>query len=139
MYAHASTRPFFIFYLLSFILSFSCSSSTDPNSENSSPRERVTVSGSLTEDTVWESGKEYYVTGDVTVKAGAMLTIQPEVVVKFAHEHADDYYGIAVEGTLIADGGDSTTAILFTSGAAEWARKPGDWRGIEASPLRASA
>ena len=28
-------------------------------------------------------------------------------------------------------GGDSATAILFTCEAEEWARKPGDWRGIE--------
>ena len=89
------------------------------------------MSGSISEDAVWESGKEYAVTGDVTVEAGATLTIQPEVVVKFAHKRADDvapltkYYGITVERTLIADGGDSTTAILFTSGAAEWAKKPG--------------
>ena len=64
-------------------------------------------------------------------------------MVKFAHEGPDDYYGITVKGTLMADpslrsrvtfGGDSTTAILFTSGAEEWAEKPGDWRGIEASP-----
>ena len=48
------------------------------------------------------------------MEAGATLTIQPDVVVKFKHEHPDDYYGITVEGTLIADGGDSTTAILFT-------------------------
>ena len=87
--------------------------------------------GPISEDAVWESGKEYVVTGDVIVEADATLTIQPDVVVKFAHERADEYYGITVEGTLIADGGDSTTAILFTSGAAEWAKKPGDWRGIE--------
>ena len=66
------------------------------------------------------------------------LTIQPDVVVTFAHDRADDYYGITVKGTLIGDGEHSTTAILFTSGAAEWTRKPGDWKGIEASPLRLS-
>ena len=88
-----------------------------------------------------KSGKDYVVTGDVTVEQGATLTIQPEVVVKFAHDRADEYYGITVEGTLIADGEDSTTEILFTpldkllyptgftSGAPEWTRKPGDWRG----------
>ena len=52
--------------------------------------------------------------------------IQPDVVVKFAHERADDYYGLTVEGTLVADGGDLTGTILFTSGAPEWAREPGD-------------
>ena len=92
-------------------------------------RERAMVSGAIIEDAVWEEGKEYYIIGDVTVEMSATLIIQPNVVVKFAHERADHYYGITVEGTLVADGGDSTTAILFTSGAEEWARKPGDWRG----------
>ena len=112
-------------------LLLSCSSSTGPNSDNGSRRERIVVSGVIGEDTVWESGKEYVVTGDVIVEQGVTLTIQPDVVVKLAHERADEYYGITVEGTLVADGGDSTTAILFTSDAPEWARKPGDWRGIE--------
>ena len=75
----------------------------------------------------------------MTVEAGVTLTIQPDVWALFEKESQSDYYGITIEGTLIADlsacghaqagGGDSTMAILFTSGAAEWARKPGDWRG----------
>ena len=97
-----------------------CSSSVD--SPASSSRLRVFVCGPITEDAVWESGKEYYVIGDVTVEVGATLTIQPDVVGKFAHERTDEYSGVTVEGTLMADGGDSTTAIVFTSGAAEWAR-----------------
>ena len=50
--------------------------------------------------------------------------IQPDVVVKFAHERADEYYGITVKGTLTADlsacghaqadGGDSTALITLT-------------------------
>ena len=144
-------------------LFLSCAQPTDSTDEGTVERERVEVSGSITEDAVWESGKEYLVTGDVIVEVGATLTIQPDVVGKFtplekassfraeirtrnkwfgrdlkllpnfltgfAHERADEYYGIMVEGTLMADGGDSTRAILFTSGAAEWARKPGNWRG----------
>ena len=130
------------FYLLCFLPSFllvSCAQPTDSTDDGVVERERVEVSGSIAEDTVWESGKEYVVTGDVMVEAGATLTIEPEVVVKFRHEQADDYYGITVEGTLIADGGDSTTAILFTSGATEWAKKPGDWRGIEVEGSRDSS
>ena len=125
-----------IFYLYTFILSLSCSQPTDSPGNGAVERERISVSGSISEDAVWESGKEYYVTGDVTVEAGATLTIQPNSLVKFAHERADDYYGITVEGTLIADGGDSAGTILFTSGAAEWVRKPGDWRGIEMALLK---
>ena len=127
----------FYFYLFTFILSFllvSCAQPTDSTDDGVVERERVEVSGPISQDTVWESEKEYYVTGDVTVETGATLTIQPDAVVKFAHERADEYYGITVEGTLLADGGDSTTAILFTpldkllyptgftSGAEEWAR-----------------
>ena len=128
------------FYLFAFILSFllvSCAQPTDSTDDRAVERERIEVSGSIVEDAVWESGKEYYVTGDVIVEAGATLTLQPDVVVKFAHERADEYVGITVKGTLIADpslrsrvtfGGDSTTAILFTSDAPEWAKKPGDCR-----------
>ena len=121
----------FLFAVVCFLFA-GCSKSADPALQNKAPvRERVVVSGSIVADTVWESGKEYVVTGDVTVEAGATLTIQQDGMVKFAHACADEYAGITVEGTLIADGGDSTTAILFTSGAPEWAKKPGDWRGIE--------
>jgi len=105
---------YFVYFVVAFILPLlflSCAQPTDSTDGGTIERERVEVSGSISEDTVWESGKEYYVTGDVMVEAGAALTIQPDVVVKFTHERADEYYGITVEGTLMADGGDSTTAI----------------------------
>ena len=111
MHAHVSRCIFFIFYLLSFILILSCAQPTDSTDEGTVERECVEVSGLITQDAVWQSGKEYVVTGDVTVEAEATLTIQPDVVVKLAHEHPDDvapltkYYGITEEGTLIADGG----------------------------------
>ena len=106
--------------LLVCLFLLSCAQSTDPTDKRSVDRERVVVFGLITQDTVWESGKQYYVTGDVTVEAGVTLTIQPDVVVKFTHERADDYYGLTVKGTLIADpslrsrvtsGGDSTLWI----------------------------
>lgn len=66
---------------------------------------------------MWESGKDYVVTGDVIVEAGATLTIQPNIVVKFAHGRADDvasltkYSGITVKWTLMADEEDVSTGI----------------------------
>jgi len=105
---------YFVYFVVAFILPLlflSCAQPTDSPDDGVVERERVEVSGSIAEDAVWESGKEYYVTGDVTVEAGATLTIQPDGVVKFAHERADEYYGLTIEGTLIADGEDSTTAI----------------------------
>ena len=58
MYAHVPTRLSFIFYLLSFILSLSCAQPTDSTDEGTVERERVEVSGPISEDAVWESGKE---------------------------------------------------------------------------------
>ena len=46
---------------------------TDSTHKGTVERERVEVSGPISEDAVWECGKEYYVTGDVTVEAGATL------------------------------------------------------------------
>ena len=96
---------YFVYFVVAFVLPFSCAQPTDSPDDGVVERERVSVSGSISEDVVWESGKEYYVTGDVTVAAGATLTIQPDGMVKFAHERADDCYGLTVEGTLVADGG----------------------------------
>ena len=126
---------YFVYFVVAFVLPLSCTQPTDSPDEDVVVRERVSASGSISEDAVWESGKEYFVTGDVTVEVGATLTIEPYGMVKFAHEHPEDYYGLTVEGVLIADGGDSITAIQFTSGAAEWARKPEDWRGIEVAQV----
>jgi len=54
------------------LLLLSCSPSPDsPPSDAGAVRERVLVSGSIVEDTVWESGKEYVVSGDVTVEVGS--------------------------------------------------------------------
>ena len=72
------------FYLLCFFSSFllaSCAQPTDSTYEGTVERERIEVSGLIIQNTVWESGKDYVVTGDVTVKQGATLTIQPDVVV----------------------------------------------------------
>ena len=129
---------YFVYFVVAFILPLlflSCAQPTDSPDDGVVERERVEVSGPISEDAVWETAKEYYVTGDITVERDVTLTIQPDVVVKFAHERADDYSGITVEGTLVADGGDSRTAVVFTSEAEEWARKPGDWRGIEVAQV----
>lgn len=75
----------------------------------------------------------YIVTGDILVPSGATLSLEPGVVVKFA-----GYYGIKVEGTLLASG-NAVDRIVFTSvhdkdyGTASSRSLPSarDWRGIE--------
>jgi len=73
----------FLFALVCFLFA-GCSKSADPTLLDKTPvREHAVVSGPIVADAVWESGKEYVVTGHVTVEVGATLTIQPDVVVKF--------------------------------------------------------
>jgi len=72
------------------------------------------------------SGSPYTVTCDVNVPAGQTLTIQPGLTVKF-----DGNYGIAVNGSLVADG-TSSSKILFTSNADTPGR--GDWKAIYFEP-----
>jgi parallel beta-helix repeat protein len=55
------------------------------------------------------AGSPYVVTGDVSVPAGQILTIEPGVEVRF-----DGYYGMYVSGTLYAVG-TNTMKIVITS------------------------
>ena len=71
---------YFVYFVVAFVLPFlflSCAQPTDSPDGGTVERERVLVSGPISEDAVWESGKEYYVTGDIVVEQGATLTIQP--------------------------------------------------------------
>ena len=61
--------------LLCPLLLFSCTQPTDSTDNGTVEWERIEVSGLITQDTVWKSGKEHYVTGDITVEQGVTLTI----------------------------------------------------------------
>jgi len=60
-------------------LFLSCAQPTDSTDDRAVERECIEVSGSISEDVVWESGKDYMVTGDVTVLEGVTLTIEPVI------------------------------------------------------------
>ena len=52
---------YFVYFVVAFILPLlflSCAQPTDSTDEGTVERERVVVSGSISEHTVWESGKE---------------------------------------------------------------------------------
>ncbi|MEG9227733.1 S-layer homology domain-containing protein [Aeromicrobium sp. Sec7.5] len=70
-----------------------------------------TVSGTISADTVWgpDKAQVYRVTGDLTVAAGATLTLQAGTVVKFQQGRT-----ILVEGNLTANG-IPTSPVVLTS------------------------
>lgn len=118
------------------ILWFACSPSVGPTSDRISPRERVTVSGLMGEDTVWKQGRDYLVVGDVVVKENSVLTIEPNVHIFFKANTEEDYYGLIVKGRLMADGGDALHRIQFAPvrlsvrGSMEVQGVPGSWKGV---------
>lgn len=73
---------------------------------------------------VWDvSGSPYIIQGDVSIPAGATLTVEPGVIV-----YTEDGYGISVPGTLEAIGTEEAP-ILFTGSADAYPDGNG-WRGI---------
>ncbi len=70
----------------------------------------TTVPGGNISGTWDASGSPYLIDGDITIPAGATLTIEPGVDVLF-----QSWYSLTVNGTLIADGTESAP-ILFGGG-----------------------
>ncbi len=92
----------------------------------------IRVSGVLPGDTTWSG--DVRVTGDVTVPAGATLTVAPGTVVRFAALSDDTAGGqdpsrceLIVHGTLSAKGTSSVPIVLTSTAPAP---SPDDWYGI---------
>jgi PKD repeat protein len=79
----------------------------------------TTIPGGNVSGTWDMAGSPYLIDGDITVPAGATLTIEPGVEVLF-----QDWYSLTVNGTLVADGTESAP-ILFGGGNAT-----AGWLGI---------
>ena len=78
--------------------------------------------GFIAQDTTWTQANSPYVTlGNIIVKEGVTLTIEPGVIVQF-----DSGHSLTIEGRLIARGTDKQ-GIKFTP---KGEKKPGAWGGI---------
>jgi len=99
-----------IFSFILFPLSLFNCNKTPTTSKQS---KQVTVTGSITENTVWETGKEYVVEGVVTVEQGVSLNINGKVTVLFKADEQGNKGKLRVNGSLQAVGTDSTSAVLF--------------------------
>jgi len=72
----------------------------DNNNISLPSKSETYVSGSIKTNTIWDTEHNpYIITGDVLVRRGITLTIHPGVNIRF-----DGFYGLTVEGVLIADG-----------------------------------
>ena len=101
------------------------------------PTETKSVSGTINSDTTWTFGNLYKVTGTLSVRSGATLTIEPGVVVKFSRGTALFVNGGAVFSAL----GTRVNPIVFTSldddenggktQGSDSVPENGDWKYIE--------
>jgi len=91
----------------------------------------VTIFGDITVDTLFEKGKQYKLSGLVTVKNGAKLIVEAGAVV-FGDTTGDDYLVIA-KGSQIEAIGTEAEPIIFTSEIAlkdPLAADVGQWGGL---------
>lgn len=89
---------------------------------------KKTVSGAITENTLWESKDTVILDGYVYVKSGATLTIEPGTLIKGL---SDSKACLIIErGARIVANGTAQKPIVFTSDKPVGERKPGDWAGI---------
>lgn len=94
---------------------------TSPRPQPAPPLALTQVAGAINADTTWNrAGSPYHVTGPLSVHAGATLTIEPGVEVRF-----DKGGQLSIDGGLVAEG-TADQRIRFL-GVAEG---PGGWRGI---------
>ena len=86
------------------------------------------VSGSTEEDFTMTADKKYLLSGFVTVKEGATLTIEPGTVIM---GDKDSKGALIIErGGKIMANGTAAKPIVFTSAQPAGQRKPGDWGGV---------
>jgi hypothetical protein len=89
----------------------------------------VTVTAAITTNTTWTANNVYLLQGQIYVKNGATLTIQPGTVVMGDKNTSGSGLFITQGSKLIADG-TASNPIVFTSNQPVGQRALGDWGGI---------
>jgi len=100
-------------------LAVSCEKRNEPETDSAD------LAGELTENKTLLSGKTYSLSGGLHVKAGAVLTIEPGVIIVAKDDDIVDYILIEQGGKIMARG-TATAPIVMTSEKKE----PGAWGGI---------
>jgi Secretion system C-terminal sorting domain/PKD domain/Ig-like domain CHU_C associated len=93
------------------------------------PTATVNVTTAITTNTTWTTGNTYLLQGQIYVKNGATLTIQPGVTV--LGDKATAGSGLFItQGSKLNAVGTAANPIVFTSNQVPGARALGDWGGI---------
>lgn len=91
----------------------------------------VTITSSITNNTTWTANNVYLLSGQIFVKNGATLTIEPGTVIMGDATILTDKPGLFVtQGSRLIAQGTEANPIVFTSSKAAGSRAVGDWGGI---------
>lgn len=88
----------------------------------------TTVSGDITSNTTWTTGTIVSLQNKVYVKSGAVLTIEPGVIIR--GDYASQGTLIITKGSKIVAQGTQANPIIFTSSEPVGNRAEGDWGGL---------
>jgi hypothetical protein len=89
----------------------------------------VNVTTSITTSTTWSSNNVYLLQGQIYVKNGAILTIQPGTVIM--GDKATVGSGLFIcQGSKLFANGTASAPIVFTSNQPAGQRAAGDWGGL---------
>ncbi len=100
----------------------------DKNGDDPKPEEEYTVLSGAIETQTLTADKKYLLQGQVFVKSGQVLTVEPGTVV-FGEKKSKGTLVVEPGGQLIANG-EQNKPIVFTSNQAVGDRDRGDWGGI---------
>lgn len=89
----------------------------------------VNVTTNITNNTTWTANNRYLLQGQIYVKNGATLTIEPGTVIM--GDKATPGSGLFVtQGSMLIANGTETQPIVFTSNQPAGSRAAGDWGGV---------
>lgn len=93
------------------------------------PAATQTISTNITTNTTWTSSNVYLLQGQIFVKNGATLTIQPGTVI-LGDKNSVGAGLFITAGSKIDAQGTASQPIVFTSNQAAGSRNLGDWGGV---------
>ncbi len=93
------------------------------------PASTVNITTAITTNTTWTSGNTYLLQGQIYVKNGATLTIEPGTIV-LGDKNTVSSGLFVTQGSKLNAQGTAAQPIIFTSNQVVGARGLGDWAGI---------